>query len=161
MGVSRGKHFFSVSVSHSGRGAVNVGFIDRALRAHDQREHGPGDSDSAASGATFWVYGRLFFGTSPMPEDSDSYDDGKDSSYIDVPLAPIAQHTFVAAPKSKRPSVVGCLLDLDATPARMTVFVDGEPLAEQCPYDFPKDGRAWFPTVALCEDETALHSCAM
>jgi hypothetical protein len=38
---------------------------------------------------------------------------------------------------------------MDATPARMTVFVDGEPLAVQCPYDFPKDGRAWFPSVGL------------
>ncbi len=52
-------------------------------------------------------------------------------------------------------------MDLDATPARMTVFVDGEPLAEQCNYDFPKDGRAWFPTVSLYRTDTALHSCAM
>ncbi len=56
---------------------------------------------------------------------------------------------------------MGCLLNLDATPARMTVFVDGEPLAEQCKYDFPKDGRAWFPSVALLEAGTALHSCAI
>jgi hypothetical protein len=50
---------------------------------------------------------------------------------------------------------------MDATPARMTVFVDGEPLAVQCEYDFPKDGRAWFPSVALSEAENTLHSCAM
>jgi hypothetical protein len=43
----------------------------------------------------------------------------------------------------------------------MTVFVDGEPLAVQCEYDFPKDGRAWFPSVALCYGGEALHSCAM
>jgi hypothetical protein len=57
--------------------------------------------------------------------------------------------------------VIGCLLDLDATPARMTVFVDGEPLALQREYDFPKDGRAWYPSVSLRERNTALHSCAM
>jgi len=43
----------------------------------------------------------------------------------------------------------------------MTVFVDGEPLAVQCDYDFPKNGRAWYPSVALCEADTALHSCTM
>ncbi len=42
----------------------------------------------------------------------------------------------------------------------MTVFVDGKPLAVQCPYEFPKDGRAWFPSVALSQRDT-LHSCAM
>jgi hypothetical protein len=69
-----------------------------------------------------------------------------------------------AGPAIMRPCVVGCLLDLDAAPARMTVFVDGEPLAVQCEYDFPKDGRAWFPSVALPVGvwyEHALHSCAM
>ncbi len=63
-------------------------------------------------------------------------------------------------PKSMHPCVVGCVLDLDATPARMTVFVDGEPLAVQCEYDFPKDGRAWFPSVSLSIPDSALHSCA-
>ncbi len=53
------------------------------------------------------------------------------------------------------------MLNLDATPARMTVFVDGEPLEVQCPYDFPKDGRAWFLTVSLLQAETALHSSAL
>jgi hypothetical protein len=43
----------------------------------------------------------------------------------------------------------------------MTVFVDGEPLPVQCEYDFLKDGRAWFPSVALLEAGAALHSCAM
>jgi hypothetical protein len=43
----------------------------------------------------------------------------------------------------------------------MTVFVDGEPLAVQCEYDFPSDGRAWFPSVALFCAATALHSCAI
>ncbi len=43
----------------------------------------------------------------------------------------------------------------------MTVFVDGEPLAVQCDYAFPKDGRAWFPSVVLSGLHTALHSCAV
>ncbi len=67
----------------------------------------------------------------------------------------------IDAPWIDHPCVVGCLLNLDATPARMTVFVDGEPLEVQCEYDFPSDGRAWYPTVALCNSGTALHSCAM
>ncbi len=54
---------------------------------------------------------------------------------------------------------MGCFLNLDATPARMTVFVNSEPLAVQCEYDFPKDGRAWYPSVALQEASSALHSC--
>jgi hypothetical protein len=57
--------------------------------------------------------------------------------------------------------ILGALLDLDATSARMTVFVDGEPLVVQCPYVFPKDGRAWFPSVAMDDEDTALHSCAI
>jgi hypothetical protein len=76
--------------------------------------------------------------------------------------APLAVHSYIEAPRSARlPCAIGCLLDLDATPARMTVFVDGEPLAAQCEYDFPKDGRAWFPSVALCAQAAALHSFAM
>jgi hypothetical protein len=75
--------------------------------------------------------------------------------------APLTSNSFVEAPCNKRPSVVGCLLDLDASPARMTVFVDGEPLAVQCDYDFPKDGRAWFPSVSPQHGNTALHSCAI
>jgi hypothetical protein len=46
-------------------------------------------------------------------------------------------------------------------PALMTVFVDGEPLARQCGYDFPKDGRAWYPIVMLCQATQALHSCTI
>jgi hypothetical protein len=74
--------------------------------------------------------------------------------------APLAAPSGVAAPNNRRPCVIGCLLNMDATPARMTVFVDGEALAVQCPYDFPKDGRAWYPTVSLWR-LNALHSCAM
>ncbi len=80
---------------------------------------------------------------------------------------------------------VGCFLDMDATPARMKIFIDGEPLKQnsggydtgepmpevQCEYDFPKDGRAWFPSVAMYKyqvacprrslDVDALYSCAI
>jgi hypothetical protein len=68
------------------------------------------------------------------------------------------------APANIRTCVIGCLLNLDATPARMTVFVDGRPLAVQCEYNFPKDGRAWYPSAALHASmsssyRTALHSC--
>ncbi len=69
--------------------------------------------------------------------------------------------SWANAPESVAACAIGCMLDMDATPARMTVFVDGEPLAVQCDYDFPNDGRAWYPSVALWEAETALHSCAM
>jgi hypothetical protein len=31
----------------------------------------------------------------------------------------------------------------------------------QCDYDFPKDGRAWHPSVALAEPDAAIHSCAV
>ncbi len=105
------------------------------------REPGVGWPATSSSGGSYWLQGVFYFGTAPLAENS-----GK------------------AAPKNNRPCVVGCLLDLDATPARMTVFVDGEPLAVQCEYDFPKDGRAWFPTVSLGSagpDLTALHSCAI
>ncbi len=93
---------------------------------------------TAASGAAFLLFGGFWFGSPPLAESSSSI-----------------------APENNRPCVIGCLLNLDATPARMTVFVDGEPLAVQCEYDFPKDGRAWFPSVSLCEPSHALHSCAI
>ncbi len=59
----------------------------------------------------------------------------------------------------KWPCTVGCLLDLAA--GAMTVFVDGEPLEEQCEYTFPTDGREWAPAVALGTARDALFSCAM
>jgi hypothetical protein len=85
--------------------------------------------------------GRFWFGTSPLAADS-----------------------CIAAQRIERECAIGCFLDLDATPARMTVFVDGEPVAVQCEYDFPTD-RAWYPSVALWRSagnvNPALHSCAM
>jgi hypothetical protein len=68
-----------------------------------------------------------------------------------------------------RPCVVGCLLDLDATPPRVTVFRDGEPVLVRPSSDLTKDGRAWFPSVAMWWEPdpdqgplwhiSALHSC--
>ncbi len=94
-------------------------------------------SGTNSSGAAFQTWGSFRFGT-----------------------AHVSSSSF-GAPAILRPCFLGCLLDMDATPARMTVFVDGEPLAVQCEYDFPKDGRAWYPSVALDWPGTVLHSCAM
>ncbi len=96
-----------------------------------------GRAGTRSAGAAYATHGRLCFGTAPLAD------------------------SFTRAPGSRRSCCIGCFLDLDATPARMTVFVDGKPLAVQCEYDFPKDGRAWFPSVALWQPETALHSCAI
>jgi hypothetical protein len=136
IGVSSGKHYFQVCVSNpAADGNVNVGWVD------DKFSLGRN-----GSGASYLLRGSIWcinFGTAPMR------------------VATLLVSLSVAAPRNIRSCVVGCLLDMAATPARMTVFVDGEPLAVQCPYDFPKDGRAWFPSVSLCQDGTALHSCAM
>jgi hypothetical protein len=40
----------------------------------------------------------------------------------------------------------------------MTVFVDGEPLPQQCEYTFPTDGREWYPSVGLGSENDALFS---
>jgi hypothetical protein len=137
VGVTSGKHFFQVSVTAPGR--VNlafVGWLDDKVSLTET--DWVGSPSTQASGAAYYVGGRIWFGTAPLTAPSSS-----------------------DAPANKRPCVVGCLLDLDATPARMTVFVDGVPLAAQCEYDFPKDGRAWFPSVCVSEVSTALHSCAI
>ncbi len=44
------------------------------------------------------------------------------------------------------PCCMGCLLDLDATPARVTVFVDG---AHWFTDHDKRNGRMWYPTVQL------------
>ncbi len=132
-GVTGGKHFFNVCVTADGYAGIMIGLIDGKLSEDDYL----GRAGTNATGAAFAMPGRFWFGTAPLSSDAS-----------------------IVAPAFFRPCVLGCLLDLDATPARMTVFVDGEPLAVQCEYDFPKDGRAWHPSVCLsfC---TALHSCEM
>jgi hypothetical protein len=70
--------------------------------------------------------------------------------------APLSRDQYKAVPKVPCPCTVGCLLNLDA--GAMTVFVDGEPLAEQCEFTFPTDGREWFPSVALAYTDDALFS---
>jgi hypothetical protein len=134
-GVRSGKHWFSVLVSRYGEG-LQVGWVDDKVTS-DVNDW-PGRYGTQCSGAEYSLYGAMWFGT-----------------------APVAKNTFIGAPANEHPCVVGCLLDLDATPARMTVFVDGEPLAVQCEYDFPKDGRAWYPSVALQDAGAALHSCTI
>jgi hypothetical protein len=142
VGVTRGKHFFQVCVTRS-ESDVRVGWVDSALRTDEHTlvrelrtgrgEWGAGDEESDASGAVFVPLGRFDFGTAPLPR---------------------AQSTHV--PGATVPCTVGCLLDVDA--GAMTVFVDGEPLAAQCQYKFPADGRKWYPTVALYNEKEALFS---
>ncbi len=136
-GVTSGRHFFQVSITASGGGIVIVGMVDDKISVENDVVGWP---CTKSSGAAFVTAGQYNFGTAPLTA----------PSYSGFP-----------APRNVQPCVVGCLLDLDATPARMTVFVDGEPLAVQCEYDFPKDGRAWYPSVALQAAGAALHSCAM
>jgi hypothetical protein len=62
-------------------------------------------------------------------------------------------------PEVECPCSVGCLLDADA--GTMTVFVDGEPLPQQCEYQFPTDGREWAPSVGLGCQRDALFSNAV
>jgi hypothetical protein len=111
VGVTRGKHFFSVSVTQSTFGEARVGW-STARSPPEAR---------AASGATFSPRGYVRFGSAPPSADQ-------------------------FEPKVQCPCTVGCLFDTDA--GAMTVFVDGEPLAQQCEYRFPTD-REWLPSVAL------------
>ncbi len=99
----------------------------------------PGKVGSPCSGAVACLNGSYWFGTAPV-EAADSY---------------------TPSSANMRACVLGFLLDMDASPARMTVFLNGEARAQQCEYDFPKDGRAWYPSVGLGDNGTALHSCAM
>jgi hypothetical protein len=135
-GATSGKHFFQVCVTEPSGGDIVTGWVDAKLSFSNN--DGVGVEGTNSAGAAFDTFGGFAFGT-----------------------APLSTSSYIAAPAHKRPCVVGCLLDLAATPARMTVFVDGEPLAVQCEYDFPQDGRAWYPSVSLCAAGTALHSCVM
>jgi hypothetical protein len=144
VGVTSGKHFFNVCVTALGAGGIFFGFVDDKIpclpvAASDY------STQSVHLGAAYATHGGFFF---------DSYS-----------AAPKRDHPGVIgallAPDTRSTCVAGCLLDTDATPARMTVFVDGEPLPVQCPYAFPKDSRAWYPSVALRTANTALHSCAI
>jgi hypothetical protein len=135
VGVTSGKHFFQVSTAPSLYGEAMLGWVDDRTSLTKDDEVGSASTES--SGSAYFLWGQFRFGT-----------------------APLATNSFSAAPENNRACVVGCLMDLDATPARMTVFVDGEPLAVQCEYEYPKDGRAWYPSVCL-SCGTALHSCAI
>jgi hypothetical protein len=61
-------------------------------------------------------------------------------------------------PEVNCPCTIGCLLDADA--GAMTVFVNGEPLPQQCDYRFPAD-REWMPSVRLGYEHDALFSNAV
>jgi hypothetical protein len=125
VGVTSGKHWFSVCITQSTNGETKVGWVDdRALRTDRIDEFGPGDASSPASGATFTMWGCFHFGT-----------------------APLSRNGMNVVSRVESPCTLGCLLDLDA--GAMTVFVNGEPLKEQCEYKFPADGREWAPSVGL------------
>jgi hypothetical protein len=134
VGVTSGKHFFSVSVTRSEHGDLKIGWVDRVLQTSSDVEWGPGNVESGASGAVFAPSGFVYWGTAPIS--------GEDQ-FMRVPRT---WNYANAEPNTARPCTVGCLLDADA--GEMTVFVDGEPLAEQCEYRFPTD-RDWFPSVGL------------
>ncbi len=137
VGLTSGKHFFQVCITAGAySGSIMVGFADRKISVSE--EDAVGMFRTRSSGAAYVLYGYFSFGT-----------------------APLASNVYIDAPKNKRHCVIGCLLDVDAIPASITVFVDGEPLEVQCEYAFPKDGRAWCPSVALGYEGDALHSCAM
>jgi hypothetical protein len=150
VGVTAGKHFFQVRVTAPGDGRLAFGWIDGLVSVvgRGSTVDWPGlnhrGTCTACSGSSYGLHGRYLFGTAGV------------ASKV-PPLSP--------APANVRPCVMGCLLNLDSTPARMTVFVDGEPLAVQCPYDFPKDGRAWFPSVELRQSQSdvdsEIHSCGV
>ncbi len=123
----------SRTVTQSKYGAVRIGWVDR-LRT-DVGDWGCGDESSSASGATFQPFGRFHFGT-----------------------ALFSRNQTKEVPMVACPCTVGCLLDADA--GAMTVFVDGEPLAQQCAYTFPTD-REWAPTVGLRYEDDALFSNAV
>jgi hypothetical protein len=137
-GVTRGKHFFSVDVTQSGDW-IKVGWVDRALGTLGDSDDGPGlkSPKMRSSGATLSLRGGFYFGTAPL------------SGH---------QHTM-NAPGVKCPCTIGLLLDLDA--GAMTAFVNGTQMKEQCPYTFPTDGRAWFPTVGLFHGKDSLFSNAV
>ncbi len=140
VGVTSGKHYFHVHLISDFSFGMSawVGWVDGKTSVG--REH-VGRKGTLWSGACYnsrtRASGSFWFGTAPLAADS-----------------------FIDAPVNARSCTIGCLLDLDATPARMTVFVDGEPLEVQCEYEFPKDGRAWYPTVGT-RSHMALHSCAI
>ncbi len=67
MGVTSGKHWFSVCITQSRDGFAIVGWADAQLRVDVDDENGPGNAeDSSASGATFTPHGYLSFGTAPL-----------------------------------------------------------------------------------------------
>jgi hypothetical protein len=140
VGVTRGKHWFSVTVTRSTGGFIKVGWVDRNLRVTDKLrpgdhcELGPSYVASRASGATFSPRGFFEFGTAPLARNQKEK----------------------RVPKVKRPCTVGCLLDADA--GAMTVFVNGKPLKQQCEYKFPNDGREWAPSVGFVDEHDALFS---
>jgi hypothetical protein len=134
LGVTRGKHFFQVSITAIVEDNIAIGFITPEL---DTSFDHPGRSGSLCVGAAFYCHGSVWAGTAP---DSGGF----------------------AKCTCARECVVGVLLDLDATPAVFSVFVDSEPLEGEnaFEYAFPK-GREFRPSVAFWDETSAMHSCTI
>jgi hypothetical protein len=132
LGVRSGKHWFAI-ISPGVFSHTSLGWIDDQIALFDDW---PNKDTTLCSGADYTKFGIYGYGTGCTAGNS-----------VEVSV-------------TKRPCVLGCLLDLDSTPARMTIFVDGKPLSEQCEYDFPKDGRLWYPTVSLRDIDSSVISCA-
>lgn len=131
VGVKNGKHYFSVTVTRSKNGWLKVGWVDRKLDLDCST--GPG-WNPPVSGAVFTIAGYFDFGTAPM-------------------RGPAPQTMEVEG--VTRLCTVGCLLNLET--GLMTVFADGEPLADQCRYRFPTD-RKWYPSVMFYNSPDTLYS---
>jgi hypothetical protein len=131
--MHRGRHWWSVAVTVMGaRGWMFIGVSDGNLQraAYDH----PGNGGTHSSGSVYAPAGMHLFGTAPSAT------------------------TRVQAPQVRRRCLIGVFLDLDANPPRLVVFVDGEPLAAQSPYDFPSEKGPWRWCVGVAEPHTALHS---
>jgi hypothetical protein len=136
VGVTSGKHFFSVSFANCEGHSFEVGWVDANLSVADADS--VGWSQTQAAGAAWYGCGALYFGTPP--------NDG--TQYIK------------AAKCDGMSCTVGALLDLEATPRRMHVWINGEPLAVECPYDFPPTHGPWRPSVCVANGGYAMFSDA-
>ncbi len=65
----------------------------------------------------------------------------------------------LAAPRSLRSCAIGCLMDLDATPARMMFFVNVDPIGGTLPFERAPD-QPLVPSVCMLHHES-MHSNAV
>jgi hypothetical protein len=135
--VSSGKHVFSVTLAAVG-GSLHIGWSNGCLRPNGWDHIGAHDAPSHSAGATYSTNGGQFYTS-----------------------APNGIQTAVEVPRHGALCTVAVLLDLDANPGRMTVFVDGEALPEQSDFRFEPSAGPWRPTVALLSVGDAVFSNAL